>query len=72
MMIRAEWIALLALAACSPSPTAPDEVLSVATSLSAEPDPRFERALEPRQITFPLITDRTRASRSNGGTSPAT
>ena len=52
-MIRAAWVALLALAACSPSPNAPAEVLSVATSLSAEPDPRFERALEPRELTFP-------------------
>jgi predicted secreted hydrolase len=53
MMRRAAWIALLALAACSPPPSAPDEVLSVVTSLSAEPDPRFERALEPRAFSFP-------------------
>ena len=52
-MRRAAWIALLALGACSPPPSVPDEVLSVATSLSAEPDPRFERALEPRAFTFP-------------------
>jgi predicted secreted hydrolase len=51
-MQRALWIAV-ALAACSPQQVDPREVLSVATSLASEPDPRFERALEPRAFTFP-------------------
>jgi len=51
--MRAAWIALLLLTACTQQLPPPDEVLSVATSLSAEPDPRFERALEPRAFVFP-------------------
>lgn len=44
---------MLALAACSRPPRQPRPALSVATSLAAEPEAGFERALEPRVFAFP-------------------
>ena len=53
-MARSAWgLGLLALAACSPAPQPPEATLSVATSLAAEPEAGFERALEPRTFAFP-------------------
>lgn len=52
--MRALWILLLfSLAACSPAGDSVRASLEVGDLLSAPADPRFARALEPRELAFP-------------------